>query len=36
MAQATKNGLRDEGSLLYDTAHEAVSADVETAHKALN
>lgn len=36
MAQATKNVLRDAGSLFSDTAHEAVSAAVDTAHIALN
>lgn len=35
MAQATKNVLKDAGSLLSDTAHEAVSAAVDTAQIAL-
>lgn len=35
MAQATKMCL-DAGSLFSDTAHEAVSAVVDTAHIALN
>ena len=36
MAQATRNVLRDAGSLFSDTAHEAMSAAVDTAHIALN
>ena len=32
MAQATRNVLRDAGSLFSDTAHEAMSAAVDTAH----
>lgn len=36
MAQATKNVLRDAGSILSDTAHEAVSAAVDTAHMAIH
>lgn len=35
MANATKNVLKDAGSLLSDTAHEAVSAAVDTAQIAL-
>lgn len=35
MAHATKNVLKDAGSLLSDTAHEAVSAAVDTAQIAL-
>ena len=35
MAQATKNVLKDAGSLLSDTANEAVSAAVDTAQIAL-
>lgn len=36
MAHATKNVLKDAGSLLSDTAHEAVSAAVDTAHIAIH
>lgn len=36
MANATKNVLKDAGSLLSDTAHEAVSAAVDTAHIAIH
>ncbi|MFR3071300.1 MAG: hypothetical protein ACLTNH_15560, partial [Enterocloster sp.] len=36
MAQATKNVLKDAGTLLSDTAHEAVSAAVDTAHIAIH
>ncbi|MGN0373162.1 MAG: hypothetical protein ACI4F3_10145 [Enterocloster sp.] len=36
MAVATKNVLKDAGSLLSDTAHEAMSAAVDTAHMAIN
>lgn len=36
MASATKNVLKDAGSLLSDTAHEAVSAAVDTAHIAIH
>ena len=36
MAAATKNVLKDAGNLFSDTAHEAVSAAVDTAHIALH
>lgn len=36
MANATKNVLKDAGSLLSDTAHEAVLAAVDTAHIAIH
>lgn len=36
IAQATKNVLKDAGTLFSDTAHEAVSAAVDTAHLAIN
>lgn len=36
MAHATKNVLKDAGSLLSDTAHEVASAAVDTAHIALH
>lgn len=36
IAHATKNVLKDAGSILNDTAHEAVSAAVDTAHIALH
>ena len=36
MAQATKNVLKDAGTILSDTAHEAMSAAVDTAHMALH
>lgn len=36
MAQATKNVLKDAGNLFSDTAHEAVSAAVDTAHIAIH
>ena len=35
MAEATKNVLKDAGAVISDTAHEAVSAAVDTAHIAL-
>lgn len=35
MAEATKNVLKDAGAVISDTAHEAVSAAVDTApHRA--
>ena len=34
--RATKNVLKDAGTLFSDTAHEAVSAAVDTAHLAIN
>lgn len=36
MAQATKNVLKDAGTILSDTAHEAMSAAVDTAHMAIH
>ena len=36
MAAATKNVLKDAGNLFSDTAHEAVSAAVDTAHIAIH
>ena len=36
MASATKNVLKDAGNLFSDTAHEAVSAAVDTAHIAIH
>lgn len=36
MASATKNVLKDAGNLFSDTAHEAVSATVDTAHIAIH
>ena len=36
MAHATKNVLKDAGTILSDTAHEAVSAAVDTAHMAIH
>ncbi len=36
IAHATKNVLKDAGSILTDTAHEAVSVAVDTAHIALH
>lgn len=36
MAQATRNVLKDAGSILSDTAHEAVSVAVDTAHLAIH
>lgn len=36
IASATKNVLKDAGSILSETAHEAVSAAVDTAHIALH
>lgn len=36
MAEATKNVLKDAGVVLTDTAHEAMSAAVDTAQIALN
>ena len=36
MASATKNVLKDAGNLFSDTAHEAMSAAVDTAHLAIH
>lgn len=36
MAEATRNVLKDAGTVLSDTAHEAVSAAVDTAHIAIS
>ena len=36
MAEATKNVLKDASAVFSDTAHEAVSAAVDTAHIAMN
>ena len=36
MAQATKNVLKDAGNLFSDTAHEAMTAAVDTAHIAIH